>query len=208
MYGELASAALGKPVVVENLATNDGLSSLGLRDRVMHDTEHRAALAAADLITITIGNNDWQGPCTWVDHAKCLAHGTAQVEASLGAILDEIATLRAGKLAAIRVTTLYDMYVGNPKTPGEWGFPATDADVATFHAEFLTALQAFNAMTCRVARSHGAVCVDLLPAFNGPKDTKDAGRLLGPDHGHPSKAGQDLIAATIAEFGFAPLGQR
>ena len=123
VYGELASAALGKPVVVENLATNDSLESRGLRDRVTHDAEHRAALADADLITITIGNNDWQGPCSWIDHARCLAHGTAQVDASLSAILDEIATLREGKPTAIRVTTLYDMYLGDPGAPAAWGFP-------------------------------------------------------------------------------------
>ena len=76
VYGELASAALKKPVVVENLATNDGLTSNTLVSRVKQDEKHRAALAAADLITITIGANDFQGPCDGSNIGPCLESGT------------------------------------------------------------------------------------------------------------------------------------
>ncbi|HEX2754997.1 MAG TPA: hypothetical protein VHM48_06015 [Candidatus Limnocylindrales bacterium] len=41
------------------------------------------------------------------------------------------------------------------------------------------------------------LCIDIAPAFNGPDLDRDAGSLLGTDHGHPTAAGQDLIAATI-----------
>jgi lysophospholipase L1-like esterase len=41
--------------------------------------------------------------------------------------------------------------------------------------------------------------------FNGAKDTRDAWPLLGPDHNHPSKAGQDAIAKAVADAGYAPL---
>ena len=66
-------------------------------------------------------------------------------------------------------------------------------------------LAAFNAMICEVAEANGAVCVDLVPAFNGPDGTADAGDLLVDDHIHPSKAGQELIAATVDATGYAPL---
>ena len=60
-------------------------------------------------------------------------------------------------------------------------------------------------MICKVATTHGAVCVDLLPVFNGASDTDDAGDLLGGDHLHPAMAGHDLIATTIAASGFSPV---
>ena len=59
--GRLAEQALGQPVVVENLATNDSLESPGLLDRVRTDGRYRSAIAEADIITVTIGTNDWAG---------------------------------------------------------------------------------------------------------------------------------------------------
>jgi lysophospholipase L1-like esterase len=205
VYGELASAALGKPVVVENLATNDGLTSRNLMFRVRDDDEHRAAIAEADLITITIGANDWQGPCDWSNHAFCLAAGSKEVEANLTTVLDEITTIRHGAPTAIRVTTYYDWYAGDPNAASIWGLPPTDENAKQVHTAYAKALGAFNAMICEVATTHGAVCVDLLRPFNGPGDERDAGDLLGADHLHPAKAGQDRIAQAIAEVGFAPL---
>jgi lysophospholipase L1-like esterase len=205
VYGELASKALGRPVSVTNLATNDGLQSDQLLARVRTDPTHRAALADADLITLTIGNNDWEGPCYWDGHASCLEHGRTTVERNLGLILDEMATLRGTKPAAIRVTTQYDTWVGNPSTAGDWGFGGSAADLAAFHAAFKRALIDYNATVCRVAIAHGALCIDIAPPFNGPDLDRDAGSLLGGDHAHPSAAGHELIAATIASAGYAPL---
>jgi lysophospholipase L1-like esterase len=205
VYGELASAALGRPVTVTNLATNDSLQTDGLLARVRTDPTHRAALADADLITVTIGNNDWEGPCYWDGHVACLEHGRTTVERNLGLILDEIDTLRGTKPTAIRVTTQYDTWIDNPSTPDDWGFSRTATDRATFAGDFKRALVDYNATVCRVAIAHGALCIDIAPAFNGPDLDQDAGSLLGGDHAHPSSAGHELIAATIAAAGYAPL---
>jgi lysophospholipase L1-like esterase len=205
VYGELASAALGKPVTVENLATNDGLTSRTLMHRVQGDDGHRAALAEANLITITVGANDWQGPCDWSNHVFCLAAGQKDVEANLATVLDEIKMIREGEPTAVRVTTYYDWYIGDPNAPSIWGLPATDENATLLHADYAKALLAFNAGICDVATTHGAVCVDLLPVFNGRGDKQDAEGLLGEDHLHPSKAGQDRIAQAIADVDFAPL---
>ena len=112
--GEAASKALGRTVAVTNLATNDGVGSDGLLLRVRNDPVHRAALAAADIVTITIGTNDWQGACDWPGDDPCWARGLAAVPKNLAAILDEIRDLRTGRPTAIRVTTYYDSYIGNP----------------------------------------------------------------------------------------------
>jgi lysophospholipase L1-like esterase len=205
VYGELASAALGKPVVVENLATNDGLTSRTLMFRVQGDDEHRAALADADLITITIGANDWQGLCNWSNHSFCLAAGLKDVRGNLTTVLGEIGTIRHGAPTAIRVTTYYDWYVGDATAPSKWGLPPTDENAKKVHTTYAEALAAFNAMICEVATSHGAVCVDLVRPFNGPRADRNAGPLLATDHVHPAKAGQDRIARAIADVGFAPL---
>jgi lysophospholipase L1-like esterase len=173
--------------------------------RVQGDDGHRAALADADLITITVGANDWQGPCDWSNHVFCLAAGLKEVEGNLTAVLDEIKTIRQGAPTAIRVTTYYDWYVGDPNAPSIWGLPPTDANTTLLHTDYAKALLAFNTMICDVAATHGAVCVDLLPAFNGRGDKHDAGDLLGGDHLHPAKAGQDRIAKAVADVGFAPL---
>ncbi len=194
VYGELASQALQAPVSVRNLATNDSLDSARLLSRVLHDHPYREALAGADLITLTIGNNDDpSGVWTCPGDDACSAAARAQTEQNIAAILREIASLRAGRPTAIRVTGYYDMAIGDP------GVPPQDQPLLARQ------LAAFNAMICEVAEANGALCVDLVPAFNGPDGTADAGDLLVDDHIHPSKAGQELIAAAVDATGYAPL---
>ena len=123
---------------------------------------------------------------------------------NLALMLDEIAKLRNGEPTAIRVLTYYDNTVGDAQARNAWHFPV-DGEVE-FHTWYSAALAAFDTMMCEVAQSHGAVCVDLRPAFNGPAGDQDAADLVGGDHLHPTKAGQDLIAATIDAAGYAPIG--
>jgi lysophospholipase L1-like esterase len=125
------------------------------------------------------------------------------VKTNLSKILDEITTLRGDKPTAIRVVTYYDNTIGDPGTPGAWGFSAAD-DIA-FHEFYNRALDDFDTMMCDVAASNGATCVDLRDAFNGPGHDQAAGSLVVDDHVHPTAAGQTLIATTIANGGFAPL---
>ena len=85
LVGAAASKALGRTVAATNLATNDGVGSDGLLARVRNDPVHRAALAAADIVTITIGTNDWQGACDWPGDDPCWARGLASVPKNLAA---------------------------------------------------------------------------------------------------------------------------
>jgi len=202
-YGEEASKALGEEVTVTNLATNDSLVSGTLLYRVSEDQAHRDALAKADLVTLTIGFNDWQADCYFDGADSCMRRTSQTVENNLGQILTEIAALRAGKPTAIRVTTYYNGNIGNPNSPSDWSYGP--ADEAAFQALFAGALADFNTMICRVAEAASAVCVDLVPAFNGPNRDQDAKDLLLSDHGHPSEAGHLLIADSIAASGFDPL---
>jgi hypothetical protein len=200
VLGELAAKALGEPVITTNLGRNDDLTSSRLDSFVKSDETVRAAIAQADILTIGIGWNDWQGPCSWTGHAACLANGQTSVERNLGLILDEVATLRAGAPTAIRVVTYADTYVGDPQTPVYWGLPATTENQTRVENMFSTALTDFNAMLCAVATAHDAICVDVVPAFNGTSGTTPIAPEL-----RESQAQMDLIAATIDAAGYAPL---
>ena len=204
-YGQAASKALGKAVTVTNLATNDSLESGQLLERIRSEQAHQEALAKADLITLTVGFNDWQGPCELTGAQDCLQGGLKTVESNLSQILDEVTKLRSGKPTAIRVTDYYNMNIGNPNSPSDWSFEPTPTTVAAFNAVFAKSLEDFNTMICRVAKAHAATCVDLVTGFNGPRGNKDAGKLLGDDHLHPSEAGHARIADAIAAAGYAPL---
>ena len=67
--------------------------------------------------------------------------------------------------------------------------------------------EAQNKLVCAVAKAHGAVCVDIYHAFNGPDGLSSpaAAGYLAPDQVHPSQRGRDIIAAAMANAGYAPL---
>ena len=64
LYGDAAAAALHRPVTTVNLARSTNLKSAGLLALVRSDEIFREELASADLVTVTIGNNDI-APCGW-----------------------------------------------------------------------------------------------------------------------------------------------
>ena len=205
-FGALAQAALGQTVVATNMATNDGLESDQLLERVTKRDEYRTAIAGADIVTLQVGGNDWQGPCNFENHLTCLPAGLSRVKPNVDGILAEIVKLRAGKPTAIRVVTYYNGYLGNKLTPSIWDFPARPDDIATLDRDFIAALADFNAMLCKLALAHHAICVEVGAAFNGPKlDQQAAPGLIDSDGAHALKAGQDLIAKLLDEAGYAPL---
>lgn len=211
VYGDLASDALGTVVETTNLATNDGLTSEGLIPRVTGSEAYRTAIAGADLITLQVGFNDWQGSCGFDGMAECLAAGTARVDSNVSTILDEIVTLRAGAPTVIRVVTPFDPFVGASQTPVWWSFDPSDREA--FDEVFEAALTDFNIMLCRVAEQHDAVCIDTRTPVNGPgwdvealPEPADGAIVLGgDDHLHLTKVGHELVAQAIADAGFAPL---
>jgi lysophospholipase L1-like esterase len=67
------------------------------------------------------------------------------------------------------------------------------------------ATQEANAAICDAADRAGDVCVDVDRAYKQASPGGNPTRLLAPDGDHPNQAGHDLIAATVAAAGYAPL---
>lgn len=187
IYGQQMASDLGIPVEVHNLTMHNGLSSSMLLDyfergaKVGRAPEDLfAAVAAADVISLTIGFNDATTP----DPNNIPALRRA-FEANLDGILTHIVDLRAGKATAIRVTNLYN----------------------NGGAAWTAVVEALNEVTCVVAAGHGAVCVDIYEPFNGPDGTANPTALgyLGADDTHPSQLGMEVIAAALVAAGYAPL---
>jgi lysophospholipase L1-like esterase len=198
VYGELASASLGMPVAVTNLGRNDDFTSERMLQAVSSDASVRDALAKADIVTLDIGWNDWQGPCFWDGLAECLQTNQDAAEQNIDKTLGEINALRGGAPTAIRLPGHPDPYIGH-FTAEDWQLPA-GVQVEQADALFLVGLRNFNAMLCRVASAHGGMCVDTLAAFNGPTGDQPI-----PTNLLESQAQMDLIARELDAAGYAPL---
>jgi lysophospholipase L1-like esterase len=208
-YGEALSAATGEQVEVVNMSRHDGLTSTGLLES-LSDPTLRDRVAAADAITVSIGFNDApmlvpDDPCDgnaaqsdlggYTD--TCIKQWAASFGERYAGILHEIADLRQGKPTLLTVIDVFD----------QWrGFDGNAPDFTAHIAVVTSILEQQNAEICRAAAQYGALCADVHTAFNGAQHDRPSGALLGPDYAHPSQAGNDLIATTLAELGFAPLG--
>lgn len=198
----------GIAVRAQNLSTHDNLTGARLVERIRASTPMRTAVAAADIVIVNIGHNDtpWNslddscdganpdGVFNWTSYTgDCVAQLAQRHGEELRAILSEIGTLRAGRPTAVRVLTDYNDVIGWDLAPPEAIAPSVEV------------LDAFAAETCRAAQAHGAGCVDVYHAFNGPDGRAAAGDLLAGDYTHPSAAGQHRIADLIEQAGFVPL---
>jgi lysophospholipase L1-like esterase len=211
-FVDLYATAIAKhahvSVTEHNLSEHTGIDSTHLRNEIRSSSSLRRALAAADVITVTIGHNDppWNndhdscdgaGGYPHADYAKygarCVAATASLFRSNLDAILKTIVTLRAGKATILRVTDDYNDSIGDPVIPH-----SAYAIVKPFYDRDAAA-------ACDLARKYHGICIDTYHAFNGPSGTRDATRLLGPDHTHPNATGHKLIARLLERAGYRPL---
>jgi lysophospholipase L1-like esterase len=211
LLGRALGSQSGHPIVARDLGI-PGLTTQQLLDNVRHRSNVRAAIASADIVTITIGHNDtpwnsrhdscdgadaWFGPYHDARFATymgpCLATEAHDLQVRLDGILTTIRTLRGSRPTLIELTTDWNQLIGRS------GLPA-GAVTAT-----RTVLDRFAAAACAAAQSHAARCGDVYHAFNGPTGTHSAVAFLAADHDHASQVGHTQIAAILARFGYSPL---
>jgi lysophospholipase L1-like esterase len=162
----------------------DGAQLPAFEDGILHNAQWRKDIAAADVITLSIGSNDLDldlikyeiGGC----NATCVDSTLAAFKTQYARTLDE---LRAMTKARITVLDIYDPFPN-----------LVDAYVRGKLADV-------NAFIHRSACAHGnmtAASVSL--AFNGPDGTDDpvAEGYLASDNTHPSALGAKVIADAVA----------
>jgi hypothetical protein len=167
----------------------------------------REAIAEADIISITVGANDvpWGNdldPCNKVYDSACIDKIATPFGKSISGVLDEITTIRQGKPTAVRVTTYYNEVLAGPQYVPAW--PSAAVAQASTGAKAL--IEAMNAGSCAAADAHGALCVDIYHAINGPDGLTPLPQswfsVVGSDL---LQAGQDFYAKQLLTTGWAPL---
>lgn len=204
LYGKETTAKTKIPVTVMNLGVN-GQTSSGLLTSLSGNSTAAKDVKMANLVTITIGANDFNsalptyqaGKCGGTDGLGCFASTMTPLRTNLIAILKRIRALRATSPTAIRVTDYWNVFQDGAVAIREGG--------STYQRDttLLTAL--VNGVIQGVCRTEHVKFVDLFVPFKGHVGDKDPTALLAADGDHPSQAGNQEIADALAQVGYAPL---
>lgn len=208
-YAKAISEATGHPVKVQNLSQHNSLQIDGLLDELKTDTLRRDALANADIIIVGIAHNDaamnsnddlCDGPNSdnpdWSKYnAECAVASAELFRPKYESVYSQIVALRNGKPTMFRTINRYN----------DWnGWPGHDLS-----PEGITAtkevIDAWNKMICKAAEDNGFLCADIYRIFNGPDGLTPSGDLVASDYTHPSDKGNEVIASTLENLGYAPL---
>jgi lysophospholipase L1-like esterase len=212
-YAEAITAATGHPVSVRNYTEHTGLRIEGLLERLETDALRQQALAGADIIVVGISHNStpWnseEDTCdvvpanpddveafAWSNVTpECAADHAAAYRPKFDSVFQMVAGMREGKPTLFVSINAYNDWIGWPGV----------SQTPELMAGTMAGLEAWNAMVCAAAEANGFLCADLNSAFNGADHTGAAGDLLAADYTHPSEKGNEVIAASLSELGFAP----
>lgn len=198
VYARQVSARAEMPVTVRNEG-RPGLTSGQLSDMLRTSASLQREVASADIITVTIGANDFSfssyqaGGCGGL---ACYTQGLTQLGRHLDDTFAMISRLLGGRLAAVRVTGYWEI----------WRDGAVGRRSGTHYMRVDDALtRRVNAVIAARATAHGMTYVDLYRAFHGPAGDRDDTWLLAADGDHPSRVGHELIASALLATGLAPL---
>ena len=203
LFGHNLGQHTGRPNHTDNYARN-GLDTAGLLTQ-LQDPGVAEVVAHADLVTVTIGANDFAGAegdyfagtCGGSDGLDCFRTTLPSLQANLTAILDRIRALAAGRPMGVRVTNYWNVFEDGEVAQEKHGDAfVRDSDQLTREA---------NAVICEAADRAGDDCIDVYTAFERASPGGDPTSLLAPDGDHPNQAGHELIAAAVAAAGYAPL---
>lgn len=186
-FGALLARRAGAAALQEH--ARDGMTARELAEALTAGgTGMDRDLRTADVVTVTIGANDFPSDdagspdCA---QARCYAADLASLRTSLPAVLSGV-HVRAPQ-ARVFVTGYWNVFLD-----GAVGRRRGPAYVAVSDA--LT--RQVNGVIAAAARAQHATYVDLYAPFKGAGDRDDTA-LLAPDGDHPSAAGHLLIASLL-----------
>lgn len=191
-YGSALGSRDGDQVQVTNLGA-DGSVTDDLLEDLQSDSATRSAIAAADVVLVTIGANDllpeldeWRS--AGCDDA-CFSGPAARMGQNLSKILAAVAAVQAGHSATVLVTDYWNVF-----TDGAVARMAGGQQQVDWSADITAAA---NDQICAAAHGAGDTCVDLVPVFK--PSGADPTPLLASDGDHPNAAGvQAIVAALLA----------
>jgi lysophospholipase L1-like esterase len=199
-YRDAAAADLGVSIALDNLAVG-GSTSAALLATLTTDSGVRAAVAAADLVTLDIGGDDLLiaifafkgGTCGGADGQDCLRQAVAGFNGNWPAILAALRALNPG--AMIRTMTYYNPLVVADLEPGD----GTSAVARKYVPELNDTIRGS-------APQFGIAVAEGFLAFNGARGTDDpiAKGYVAADHIHPSPLGHQVLADAFRALGYSP----
>jgi hypothetical protein len=186
--------------------------------QIATENDHwRPTIAGAEVVVVEVGyNNALPDPATGIGCAgsfgidwilstqpECLDEGVATYGELYDQLFARIKELRAGQPTVFVAMTTIN---GNIEASAPDGLIALAGDRADeVKAWIVAAYDRWNAMLTERAEAAGFVVVDLYHAFNGPDGSLPPGSLF-EDVADLSRAGDDLIAAMLADVDLTALG--
>lgn len=205
-YSNYIPADLHTTISTTNLGT-PFVPSWGLLSQLQTDQNFRTSVASANLITIFIGLNDYQGAHnSYLDpngnplfcpppQETCVQTVVNNFKNNWNEIIAEIKSLNPNSNLAIRTLTIYNPYVNVDKAAGNFNY-------------FKQYLDQMNAHIVSTSNTNGILVADINKAFNGPNGDLDAteqGFFTAPDALHPNDSGHTAIANTLRGLGYPEL---
>ncbi len=184
-------------IEVTNLGVS-GWTSGDLLDALAPDGDDAATVRDSDMLTITIGANDFapqleayvDGTCGGDDQLSCFEPDMTDLETNLRQVLARVADLRNGRTSGVFVTGYWDV------------FPDGEVAEQTFGRQFLSdsaaLTQRANAVIAKVSTDAHETYVDLFSPFKGVAGTDDPTELLADDGDHPNQAGHQKISDALS----------
>ncbi|MFI6078113.1 SGNH/GDSL hydrolase family protein [Actinoplanes sp. NPDC051343] len=189
LVGRQAANRQGTTADVSNLAQG-GLTTPGLLDQ-LKDGSVKKKIAAADLVIITIGANDFDTGSVGSSSCAglyCFQSTLKQQKSQLDEVFDRVEGLLDPD-ATVLVTGYWNVFL--------------DGDVAAtrgagYVRNSVALTRAENDQIEATAEQNGATYVDIFTPFKGSSGTRNDTSLLAADGDHPNAAGHRKIAATLA----------
>jgi len=192
-YAASLASRSGRRVAVSNDGT-PGLTSTELTAELRDGEPAAADVAAADIVSITIGANDFDyaqaSPSCPGGAASCFDGPLAGMSGQLDGILARIAVLRHHAPTTVLLTGYWNIWQDGQVAAAGGPSYVTTGDLLT---------RRVNQRLQHAAALRGATYVDLARAFRGAALGDDDTGLLADDGDHPNSAGHQVIAGALLQ---------